>query len=338
MSRESIDERMRRVSALRSEGDLAVVRAGLLKGLADSSNLVVAEAAAIVRELELTGFEAALIAAWQRLLVDPDVSAKTCIDKGCTGKNAIIETLGRLNFDDREFLLAGLDYEQHEPGWPKSEDTAASLRGGCAFALARSQQMRAVDKLVRFVDLMQRPLRLDRVHAAQAIADVGVEYAKPLLQLKLLSGDSDPEVLGACMSGLLRLDPAWAIPVVARFLNDPNEQVLLEAAAALGETGRAEAVEALLGKLQRTRDRELRQSLLMSLGLSRETKAIDFLIAQVATNQPEAEYAIRGLKPASIYPEIRSRIRDAIAQSGSTQLESLWRQIVPRASGDIESL
>ena len=165
---------------------------------------------------------------------------------------------------------------------------------------------------------------------------MGVEYSKPLLQLKLLSGDSEAEVLGACMSGLLRLDPAWAIPVVARFLNDPNEQVLLEAAAALGETGRVEAVEALLGKLQRTRDRELRQSLLMSLGLSRETKAIDYLIAQVATNQPEAEYALRALKPASTYPEIRSRVSNAIAQSGNARLESLWRQIVPRASADIQ--
>lgn len=337
MSRESIDERLRRVSALRSEGDLAVVRAGLLKGLADSSNLVVAEAAAIVGELELNGFEAALIAAWKRLLVDPDVATKTFLDKGCTGKNAIIETLGRLNFDDRNFLLAGLAYQQMEPAWPKSEDTAANLRGGCAFALARSQQMRAIDKLVTFVDLMQRPLRLDRVHAVQAIADVVVEYAKPLLQLKLLSGDSEAEVLGACMSGLLRLDPAWAIPVVARFLNDPNEQVLLEAAAALGESGRAEAVEALLGKLQRTRDRELRQSLLMSLGLSRETNAIDFLIAQVATNQPEVEHALRSLKPASTYPEIRSRVRDAINKSGNARLESLWQQLVPRASGDIAS-
>jgi HEAT repeat protein len=336
MSRESIDERLRRVSALRNEDDLAVVRAGLLKGLADPSNLVVAEAAAIVGELELSGFEAALLAAWKRLLVDPEVSTKTYLDKGCTGKNAIIETLGRLNFDDPEFLLAGLAYEQKEPGWPESEDTAVNMRGGCAFALARSRQMRAVDKLVQFVELMQRKLRLDRVHAAQAIADVGVEYAKPLLQLKLLSGDAEAEVLGACMSSLLRLDATWAIPVVARFLNDPNEQVLLEAAAALGETGRAEAVEALLAKLQRTRDRELRQSLLMSLGLSRETKAIDFLIAQVATNQPEAEYSLRSLKPASTYPEIRSRVGNAIAQSGNARLESLWQKLVLRPSSDIE--
>ena len=337
MSRESVEERLRRVSGLRSEADLAAVRAGLLKALADSSNLVVAEAAAIVGELELAGFEEALVAAWKRLLVGPDVSTKTCVDKGCTGKEAIIGALGRLNFDDRDFLLAGMAYQQMEPGWPKAEDTAVNVRGGCAFALARSQQMRAVDKLVTFVGLMQRPHRADRVHAAQAIADVGVEYAKPLLQLKLLSGDAEAEVLGACMSGLLRLDPAWAVPVVARFLDDPHEQVLLEAAAVLGESGRPEAVEALLAKLPRLRDRELRQSLLVSLGLSREPKAINFLIAQVATNQPEAEFALRALKPAAVYPELRTRIRDAVSQSGNARLESLWRTIAPRGSGNGES-
>jgi HEAT repeat protein len=333
MSRESLDERLRRVSGLRSEADLAVVRAGLLKSLTDPANLVVAEAAAIVGEFELSGFEEPLLAAWQRLLVDPKKPAKSCVDKGCTGKNAIIETLGRLNFDDCDFLLAGMAYEQIEPAWPESIDTAVNVRGGCAFALARSQQMRAVDKLVAFVNLMQRPLWPDRVHAVLAIADTGVENAKPLLQLKLLSGDSKPEVLGACMSGLLRLDPAWAVPVVVQFLNNPNEQVILEAAAVLGESGRADAVEALLGKLQRTRDREMRQSLLMSLGLSREPKAIDILIAQVAGNQPESEHVLRALKPASHYPELRARIGDAIAQSGNARLESLWRTLVPRGSG-----
>ena len=71
----------------------------------------------------------------------------------------------------------------------------------------------------------------------------------------------------------------------------------------------------------------------MSLGLSRETKAIDFLIAQVATNQPEAEYALRALKPASVYPELRTRIRDAVGQSGNARLESLWRTVAPHGSG-----
>src|SRR5207244_2457582 len=116
-----------------------------------------------------------------------------------------------------------------------------NVRAGCAFALARSRNLRIVDKLNAFVDYLQGE-RVDRLNACQAIADTGHESAIPLLRMKLLQSNDYPDVLGNCMSGLLSLNAKSSIPLVARFLEHVNEQIIAEAAVALGTCGLPEAV------------------------------------------------------------------------------------------------
>ena len=122
--RASVDDRLRNLREIRDEGDLVKIREAVVKHLADSSNLVVAEAAMLVNRFELSGVEHALIATWERLLKHSDPIKA---DKGCTAKSAIIEALGQCEYDEPEFYLGALRYHQVEPGWPNAEDTAVEM-------------------------------------------------------------------------------------------------------------------------------------------------------------------------------------------------------------------
>ena len=307
--RPTIDEKLRLLREVRTEGDLTKIRETAVKYLADKTNLIIAEAAKLIGEFELTGLEPELLAAWNRLIEHSDpVKA----DKGCTAKTAIIEALGNLNHDDSEFYLTAIQYKQIEPGWPDAEDTAENVRAGSAFAIARSQQLRIVDKLTTFVDYLQGS-RADRINAVRAIADTRHESAIPILRLKLLSGDPEAEVMGTCMSGLLELSPQNSIPLVAKFLTNPTENVVYEAAAALGVCGKPAAVEALINALKRTGNKDQQRSLLISIGLSRDPSAINFLISQLEARR-DIETVLEALKPSCVYEETQRRVREVMKQ------------------------
>lgn len=311
----SIDERLQRLREIRDQGDVDKIREAALKYLSDSCNLVVAEAARLTSQFQLSGLESALVAAWERLFKHSDPIK---VDRGCTAKTVIVEALGLMEYDEPEFYLAGINYHQIEPAWPEAIDTAENVRAGCAFALARSQKMRIVDKLNVFVDYLQGS-RIDRVTAAKAIADTRHEMAVPLLRLKLHLGDYNPEVMGICMSGLLDLAPQQSIPLVADFLTNPTESVVLEAAAALGICGRSKAVEALIKFWNRTGEEELQRSLLLSIGLSRDSTAVDFLIAQLESNH-HTETILEALKPSCVYQETQNKVRDFLEAKNDKKL------------------
>jgi HEAT repeat protein len=314
-AKNSIEERLRVLREIRDGGDLDKIRDTTRKNLNDKCNLITGEAVKLIGDFELSGFEAELLSLWESLLAHKDPIKA---DKGCTAKAAIIETLSRLGYDDAEFYLAALKYQQIEPAWPRAEDTAENVRAGSAFALARSRSLRIVDKLNAFVDYMQGT-RADRINAARAITDTRHEMAIPLLRLKLLSGDTYAETMGVCMTGLLDLAPDASIPLVADFLTNPTENVVLEAAAALGMCGRPKAVEALIGCWKETGDEEIQRSLLLSIGLSRDPTAISFLISQLGSNQ-NTEDVLEALKPSCIYEETQNRVRETLRRLGDRML------------------
>ena len=287
---------------------------GLKKGLKDSSNLVAGAAARIVSELELSGFESDLLTAWERFLVDPATS-----DKGCRAKSAIVEALGRTGFDDADFWLAGVSYQQVEPMWPAPEDTAVEVRGGCAFGLARSRQLTAVRKLTALVDLLHSPTVADRVHAVQAVADTESESAIPLLKSKMLGGDV-AAVKGVCFAGLLRLAPVEFLPRVVRYLQHNADDIHAEACAALGESGLPEAVDALIASAKKTPSKERLETILQSLGLSRSPAAVEFLITRLQADGSDALAALHALRPACVHPEVCARVLDATRSSSNSRV------------------
>src|SRR6266852_1000161 len=100
----------------------------LRAALADPSNFVVAEAAAIAGKAQLNDLAPDLVAAFDRFLENPLKR-----DQLCKAKTAIAEALNQLDYPEEEFFWRGARYIQLEPVWGGSQDTAALLRVACAF-------------------------------------------------------------------------------------------------------------------------------------------------------------------------------------------------------------
>ncbi|HLQ43730.1 MAG TPA: hypothetical protein VK137_03295, partial [Planctomycetaceae bacterium] len=109
-----IDARLKQLAELANEPDSEAARAELRRCLHEASNLVVAKAAEIIGERELTEFSDELKSLWLQLCSEPER------DRGCTAKTAILDALARLGLDDPDFCLAGMTYVQIDPGWPSS--------------------------------------------------------------------------------------------------------------------------------------------------------------------------------------------------------------------------
>ena len=314
-----IDARLKRLAELASEPDSEAARAELRRCLHETSNLVIAKAAEIIGERELTEFTDELKSVWPLLCSEPER------DRGCTAKTAIVDALARLSFDDPDFCLAGMKYVQIDPGWPSS-DTAVNVRGGCAALLARSWRIGVNDKLIAMTELLADSERVARVHAVNAIADVGHECVIPLLRVKAQCGDPEVEVTGACFSALLRLRPDESVSFVARHLRHSDEQLVCEAAAALGGCGRPNAIQILIETWKRTEDGDLNESLLISLGLSRHALAVDFLVSVLASQTKASETALRALAPNRFYPDIRQRVQTAVEATKNGRLLAILRE------------
>ncbi len=276
------------------------------KALGSSSNLVVELAAQLVRQHEIRDATAELRAAYERFLAEP-----TETDKGCRAKLAVAEALSHADYDDPEFWLDGMKYVQLEAAWGEAEDTASNLRGACAFGLIRSRMVSPAEAMLALVDLLNDSQKLARVHAARAIGATGSPAAMPVLKLKVLVGDAGYEVPGACFAGMLNADSAVGAEFVAKYLASPDDDIAIEAAAAIGESRNSEAAKLLLAACRDCR-RELREPFYISAGLTRLSAAVDFLVERIAANQSDAVVAVKALAPARFYPGVAERVAAAV--------------------------
>ncbi|MHC4875739.1 MAG: HEAT repeat domain-containing protein [Planctomycetota bacterium] len=315
-----LEERLRAVQQLRNEERSPENEHTLLQALNDCSNLVVAEAATLLGEWQVESAINNLVSIWPRFLDDPLKS-----DKGCVAKTAIVQALNELDFDDPDFFLTGMRVAQIEGGWPP-EDTAVNVRGGCAYGLVASRLATPASKLLALVDLLADERRGARIHAARALGELNRAEAAALLRLKIHCGDAEPEVMGVCFVALLRCLPDESVKLIASFLSSPNEHLVVEAAAALGEAGHAAASQALIDALSREADAERRRSLLISLGLSKETRAMDFLLVRVRQADSDSEWALEALRPVRFYVDLVERIRAAASDSGNSRLAALCEE------------
>ena len=295
--------------------------AALLRRALEGGSFVAARAAEIVREHELPGFDAALVAAFDRLLAAPDPVAA---DPQCRAKTAIVDALAAVEYRDSDFFLRHIGYRQHEPVWGGSVDTAAHLRGLCGHGLVQSGHRRPMKALIDLLADLEKSTRQD---AAQALGLTGREEAAFVLRTKLLCGDSKPEVVGDCFASLLSLTPADGVPFVARFLDVPSEDVRLEAAAALGGSTRPEAVAALVGRWRTERSEPLREAILLAIGSGRQPAGIEFLLSIVEKEAVRtASQALTALAPCRFYPDLRRRIGEAVERRDSATLSAQFRK------------
>ena len=256
------------------------------KALDSKSNLIAAKAARIAGDSQWLEIIPKLVATFQRLL-----PGGASADKGCAAKTGIARALNKLEYDGAELFLSGMKHRQPESVWGGSEDTAVDLRAVCAMGLAGSAYF---FKLRELVNLLVDKEWGARAGAVRAIATVGGDAASLLLRFKALTGDREPDVVSDCFTGLLAVDGAAAVPLVASFAgvkSDAREPAIL----ALGESRREDAVAVLKELFGRTADPEVRRCLLLSLATSRTESAKEFLLdlirndtAQTASQVMEA--------------------------------------------------
>jgi HEAT repeat protein len=310
VGKQALEKKLDTLDALRL--DPASSEEPLRKALKDRNGFFVSKAAAVAGKSGIHSLAPDLAAAFDRFLINPAKS-----DPQCWVKIAIAKALKDLNFDDPSLFLRGLAHIQMEGVWGGSVDTAAPLRSVCALALIACPLPRA-EILQPLVDLLAADaVKTVRIDAARALAQLAGPDTLLLLRLKALAGDAEPEVVGQCLLGLLDLAPVEYVPFVARLLEKGAPDIRLEAAVALGECAREDAVEALTQTFHKFEDRELRRAIAVSLGSSRLESAAAFLLSVVQDSRADdAANAIRALRAGRFREEYRDRITKAIRDRG----------------------
>jgi len=275
----SLEEQLDRLAELRGQLPSPEGRAQVAQYLNSKMNLVAAKAARIAGEWQAAELTPELVAAFDRFMVKPETT-----DKRCAAKVEILKALCKLEYPSPSVFRRGLRHVQMEPTWGGSVDTAAEVRALGAMGLAQTSDPDALEEIL---PLLLDPERDARIGALRAVGASGLPGGVLLLRLKALSGD-EPEVLGECLTALLRAAPAQSLEFVAKFL-DHREEVVAEAAAlALGDSRLESAFAVLRDAFERKRALPLRRrTLLLAIALLRRENAIDYLVDLVQNGESQ---------------------------------------------------
>src|SRR5215471_9900947 len=275
----------------------------LRKALANRNNFIAAKAADLIREFGLRELTPDLLKAFERFFEHAEKS-----DPQCWAKNAISRALAAFELQDTDVFLRGMRHIQMEPVWGGRSDTAGTLRATCALALVQCRSLTEVDLLVHLVDLVTDKDKSVRVEVIRAIEQVGSSSAALLLRQRATLGNDEPEVLGACYGGILRIEGTRAIPWISRFLTTADDSAG-EAALAIAGTHSPEAFEALRSALDTASDPWFRSVLLSAIALTRCEAAIDFLLDLVKDESLDAEGAIAALLSSAPSEDLMDRLK-----------------------------
>jgi hypothetical protein len=307
-ARQTPDELLNELSGYRQLADARAQQELLTRALQDRNCRVVAKAAALCADHSLRERVPDLKAAWERFLKDPVKR-----DPQCTAKQAIARALVELECSDVDFFLTGLRYVQLEPVWGGKADTAIDVRSTCAMGLVATGYWRALPEVTGL--LADKELRA-REGAARAIACSGSQGAEALLRFKVLTGDSEPEVIGACLTGLMSVAPDDSLAFVAGYLLHPDDAIRDLAALALGESRHPGAVdhlkrawEAALVQL------DFRVVLIRAAAVHRSEAAFEWLLSIIESSQRKlADAAVEALSVYERNSRLAERVQEALAR------------------------
>ena len=299
------DAELAQLEALRT-ADPSTTLEPIRKALTHRNNFIVAKAAKLAAAHNHRALADEIAAPFSRFLAD---GAKS--DPQCWAKNAIVETLAAFEYQEPEIFLTGMKYIQLEPTWGGPSDTAGTLRGYCAVALVQCRSLSNTQVLTHLTPLFADKQLSVRVNAARAVEQIGTDASALLLRLRAELASDEPELLGACYSGVLRLEGPGVIPWAAKFLTNPNprdppDAASAEAAFAIAETRAEAAATLLIATHKRTRDPDFRGTLLAALALTRQEKAIDYLFDEIADGNKTAREALENSAPSH---EVLERLR-----------------------------
>jgi len=305
-TKRSFDDELAALDELRGQDPKTAI-GPLRKALGHRNNYVVAKAADLVRDFHLDELLPELLAAFDRFFTNPVKS-----DPQCWAKNAISRALAEFELQDADVFLRGMKHIQLEPVWGGRSDSAGTLRGTCALALVQCRSLPENDLLTHLVELFKDEDKSVRAEAVRAVEQVGSNTAVLLLRLRAILGSDEPEVLGACYSGIIRLEGIKAIPWTSRFLAEADDTAA-EAALAIAGSRSPEAFEALRKHSSEKHDPWFNSVLLSAIALTRQPAAFDFLLNLVRTESFQAEAALEAVLRSMPPDEIMQQLKQAVS-------------------------
>jgi HEAT repeat protein len=244
-------------------------------------------------------------------------------DPQCWAKNALSRSLARLEHQDTGVFLRGMRHIQMEPIWGGRSDTAGTLRATCALALVQGSALSESALLAHLLELLGDTDKGVRREVVRAIEQVGSSSAALLLRLRAVLGADEPEVLGACYSGILSIEGLSAIAWVGRFLASGDE-CAAEAALAIAGTHSPEGFAALRECFAKANDPWWHSVLLSAIALTRQEEALEFLLDFIRSESPDAEAAIEAVLRALPSSEVVNRLKQSVA--GNSRLTRVFAQ------------
>lgn len=316
MAGDAFKAKLARVEALRSVEDEDTLVSGLRRALNDRSNYVIAKAAVIAGERYVTAVVPDLVAAYHRLFED---ALKR--DPLVLGKRAAAGALKALDYADASVYLRGLQYIQREPVWGGYEDHAGELRATCAHALVACD-VESRDLLDILIEHLVDPAKEVRAEIVRAIGQSGGHESVLLLRTKALIGDTEPEVIGACLSALLEREPRESVGFVERFLYAKDDALVLEAATVLAASRSADA-HAIIHRFWETElSLDVRRTIVFSSAASPVAAAGEFLLTIVSDRRADlAVTALTALAASRFRNELRERARQAALATGEIRIK-----------------
>lgn len=314
-----VEEALDRLAALKNEAAGASVTAEVKSFLKNRSNLVVARAAKVACHARTPELVPDLVAAFHRLMQNP---AK--LDKTCAATNEIATALYELDYVEPEIFLLGIHHVQMEGSFGPPVDVAAKLRAISALGLARTNHPAALDEIV---SLLVDEWPDARIGAIRALAVNGGQAGALLLKLKLLTGDSEPDVLAECFSGMLTAAPERSLRLIAGFADSEDTGIAEAALLALGSSRLPEAFDLLKDKWERTAGGPLRKAVLVGMAMIRSDAAIEFLLTLLAECTPTmAKDVLAGLALFRDNENIRSRVQSVVKRRKEASVSEFFAQ------------
>jgi hypothetical protein len=321
-----LEELMATLSQIRSDPTSSSGLTVLQQVLSSKHSVAVAQAAGLVSEFEIYSLIPELVSAFARFLINAKES-----DPGCRAKQAIAETLYRLDYSDEALFLKGIRYIQEESVWGGRVDTAPRLRGTCALGLVR---MNYPQVMVELGDLLADPEPEARIGAARAIAYTENDQGVPLLRFRVKIGDTSA-VLSECLSALLQLASDQSLPLVKDFLYAKQPPGIEEdvdkaeaAALALSESRLPEAFSILKLWWQGTRNLELRKTGLLAIATLRQSEGLDFLLSLIA--EGKAQDAKDAIEAMGVYVQDQAlwqRVCQTVEKRQDVSLQPFLEQV-----------
>jgi len=306
--------------------EIEKVRSALKK----DNNYLVSKAAKLVTDHTLSALLPEVLEAYERFFLDPVKN-----DPQCWAKNALVKALVKLEHRNSAEYLRGLRHHQEEPVWGGQSDTAGALRGTCTHALVVCDDLNNMELLNILLEPLVDADKTVRMEAARAIGQIGGTSAVLILKLRILLRKEESEVMGACFSALLGMEPGnrESLELVAEFLDDA-EEAAAEAAFALAETHEAVALAALIARRRRGVDTWYGSVLDIAIALTRLQEGMEYLLGVIESDPRQAASALEAISRVYHSVEVRLRVAQSVARAESERVQAAFQQFFPELRGN----